>query len=85
MVEEFSGFKNEAGLTLPHIDKIKLMVDSKGATFLADWELTLTSITFKERNEPNSFYDRRKLKIWTLRSPESGGFNDRSKRGRAFF
>jgi len=55
MVEEFSDFKNEAGLTLPHIYKIKLLVDSKGGTFLADWEITLTSFMFNEHIDPNSF------------------------------
>jgi hypothetical protein len=55
MVEEFSAFKNEAGLTLPHTYKIKLLVDSKGGTFLADWELTLTQFTFNERIDPTAF------------------------------
>jgi hypothetical protein len=55
MVEEFYDFKNEAGLTLPHTYKIKLLVDSKGGTFLADWEITLTQFTFNERIDPNSF------------------------------
>ena len=55
MVEEFSDFKNEGGLTLPHTYKIKLLVDSKGGTFLADWEITLTQFTFNERIDPNSF------------------------------
>jgi hypothetical protein len=55
MVEEFSDFKNEAGLTLPHTYKIKLLVDSKGGTFLADWEISLIQFTFNERIDPNSF------------------------------
>jgi hypothetical protein len=55
MVEEFSDFKNEGGLTLPHIYKIKLLVDSKGGTFLADWELTLNQFRFNEPIDPNSF------------------------------
>src|SRR5882724_1904592 len=55
MVEEFYDFKNEGGLTLPHTYKIKLLVDSKGGTFLADWEITLTQFTFNERIDPNSF------------------------------
>ncbi len=55
MVEEFSDFKNEAGLTLPHTYKIKLLVDSKSGTFLADWEITLNQFTFNERIDPNSF------------------------------
>lgn len=55
MVEQFSDFKDEAGLTLPHTYKIKLLVDSKGGTFLADWEITLNQFTFNERIDPNSF------------------------------
>jgi len=55
MIEEFSDFKNEAGLTLPHTYKIKLLVDSKGGTFLADWEISLTQFTFNEPIDPNSF------------------------------
>ena len=55
MVEEFSDFKNESGLTLPHTYKISLLVDSKGGTFMADWEITLTQFTFNERIDPNSF------------------------------
>jgi hypothetical protein len=55
MVEGFSDFKDEAGLTLPHTYKIKLTVDSPSGTFLADWEMTLIQFTFNERIDPNSF------------------------------
>ncbi|MCA1607064.1 MAG: hypothetical protein LC775_16700 [Acidobacteria bacterium] len=55
MVEQFSGFKDEGGLTLPHTYRIKLMVDAKGGTFLADWEITLTHFSFNERIDPASF------------------------------
>jgi hypothetical protein len=55
MVEEFSEFKSEGGLTLPHIYKIKLTVDSQGGTFLADWVINLTQFTFNEPIDPNSF------------------------------
>ena len=55
MVEEFSDFKIEEGLTLPHTYKIKLLVDSKGGTFLADWEITLTQFSFNQPIDPNSF------------------------------
>ncbi len=55
MVEEFSDFKDEAGLTLPHVYKIKLLVDSKAGTFLADWEIKLTRFTFNEPIDPESF------------------------------
>jgi hypothetical protein len=55
MIEEFSEFKDEGGLTLPHTYKIKLLVDAKSGTFLADWKITLTQFTFNERIDPNSF------------------------------
>ncbi len=55
MVEEFSDFKDEAGLTLPHTYKIKLTVDSPGGTFLAEWEIKLTRFTFNEPIDPQSF------------------------------
>jgi hypothetical protein len=55
MIEEFSNFKTEGGLNLPHNYKIKLMVDASGGTFLADWEINLNQFTFNERIDPNSF------------------------------
>lgn len=55
MVEQFSDFKNEGGLNLPHTYKIELMVDAPGGTFLADWEINLTQFTFNEPIDPNSF------------------------------
>jgi hypothetical protein len=55
MVEEFSNFRNEGGLNLPHSYKIKLIADTPGGTFLADWEITLTQFTFNEPIDPNSF------------------------------
>lgn len=55
MSEEFSDFKNEGGLNLPHTYKIKLTVDAQGGTFLADWVINLTQFTFNERIDPNSF------------------------------
>ncbi len=55
MVEEFSDFKAEGGLTLPHNYKIKLAVDSQGGTFLADWVISLTQFAFNDRIDPNSF------------------------------
>ena len=55
MVEEFSDFKNESGLTLPHTYQIKLAADAQGGTFLADWVISLTQFTFNEQIDPNSF------------------------------
>lgn len=55
MIEEFSDFRSEGGLILPHTYRIKLLVDSKGGTFLADWEITLNQFAFNEHIDPNSF------------------------------
>ena len=55
MVEEFSDFKKESELNLPHTYKIKLTVDSQAGTFQADWVLSLTQFTFNERIDPASF------------------------------
>jgi hypothetical protein len=55
LVEEFSDFRSEAGLTLPHVYEIKLTVDSTGGTFLADWTLHLTQFSFNEKLDPAAF------------------------------
>src|ERR1700730_12039255 len=55
MVEEFSDFKQEGELTLPHTYKIKLNADTESGAFLADWKITLLQFTFNERIDPNSF------------------------------
>ena len=55
MVEEFSDFKIEVGLTLPHTYKITLSVDAQAGTFLADWMAQLTQFEFNQRIDPNSF------------------------------
>jgi hypothetical protein len=55
MVEEFSLFKPENGLNLPHIYTIKLSVDTVNGTFLADWTLKLTSFEFNQKIDPAAF------------------------------
>jgi hypothetical protein len=55
MVEEFSEFHKEGGLTLPHTYKIKLAIDTPSGTFLADWLISLTQFAFNEPIDPNSF------------------------------
>ena len=55
MVEEFADFRSEAGLTLPHSYKISLVVDSKGGTFQADWEITLNQFIFNQKIDKRSF------------------------------
>lgn len=55
MTEDFSLFKKEGELTLPHIYTIKLSVDTQGGTFLAEWTIKLTQFSFNEKIDPNSF------------------------------
>ena len=55
MVEEFSDFKPEAGLTLPHIYKINLFVDSPNGTSQTEWILKLAQFTFNDKIDPSSF------------------------------
>jgi hypothetical protein len=55
MVEEFSGFKKEGELNLPHLYQIKLTVDSQGGTFQAEWSIKLTQFEFNQPIDPKSF------------------------------
>jgi hypothetical protein len=55
MVEEFSDFKKEGELNLPHTYKIKLAVDSQNGTFLAEWLINLTQFSFNQKIDPSSF------------------------------
>lgn len=55
MVEEFSDFKIEEQLNLPHTYKISLTVDTQSGTFAAEWLLKLTQFTFNQKIDPNSF------------------------------
>ena len=55
LVEEFSLFKQEGELTLPHIYTIKLSVDTQGGTFLAEWTLKLIQFSFNEKIDPAAF------------------------------
>jgi hypothetical protein len=55
MIEDFSLFKTEGELTLPHIYTIKLSVDTQGGTFLAEWTLKLIQFNFNEKIDPAAF------------------------------
>ena len=55
LVEEFSDFKKEGELDLPHTYKIKLTTDTEAGTFSAEWVINLTQFTFNEPIDPNSF------------------------------
>lgn len=53
--EEFSDFKPEQGLTLPHKYKIEFSADNQSGTFLAQWTLTLTTFAFNEKIDPAAY------------------------------
>lgn len=55
MVEEFSNFRLEGGLTLPHTYKIEFTADSQSGTFLAEWTMNLTQFVFNQKIDPSSF------------------------------
>ena len=55
MTEEFSDFKKEGELVLPHGYKIRLTTDTQSGTFSADWALKLTQFDFNQPIDPNSF------------------------------
>ena len=55
LVEEFSNFKIEGGLNLPHLYKFEFSADTQSGTFLAEWTATLTQFTFNEKIDPAAF------------------------------
>lgn len=55
MVEEFSEFKPEGGLTLPHVYRIKLEIRSQRGNFDGEWELTLAQFNYNQRIAPQAF------------------------------
>ena len=55
MIEDFSLFKPEGGINLPHIYNIKLSVDTVNGTFLAEWTLKLTNFDFNQKIDQSAF------------------------------
>jgi hypothetical protein len=55
LVEQFSDFRQEAGLMLPHLYEIRLSADSGTGSFLAEWTIKLTNFSFNEKIDPASF------------------------------
>jgi hypothetical protein len=52
--EQFSDYKPEGKLTLPHAYKIKLMKEGN-TTYLADWEMVFSKFSFNQPLEPRWF------------------------------
>ena len=56
LVEDFSDFKKEGGLTLPHAYKISLEIASgRAGNFKAEWALTFSEFQFNQRIDPTVF------------------------------
>lgn len=55
MVEDFSDFRKESGLILPHGYKITLEVDASNGVFRADWDMKLAQFAFNQPIKPGSF------------------------------
>jgi hypothetical protein len=55
MIEDFSLFKPEGELNLPHIYTIKLSVDTVNGTFVAEWTIKLTTFEFNQRIDQSAF------------------------------
>lgn len=55
MIEEFSLFKPEGGLTLPHIYTIKLSIDTVNGTFVAEWTIKLTQFELNQKIDQSAF------------------------------
>jgi hypothetical protein len=55
MVEEFSDFKEEGGLTLPHSYTLQLMIEGQGTTSQFEWAMALTVFQFKQPIPEGSF------------------------------
>lgn len=55
LTEEFSDFKREGGVILPHTYKLQLSFDTSNNPLLQDWLLTLTLFVFNKPIDQNQF------------------------------
>jgi len=55
MVENFSEFKKEGGLTLPHVYTIQLSVTGNAGTTISEWKMNLTEFNFNRPIDAKSF------------------------------
>jgi hypothetical protein len=53
LVEDFSDFKKESGLLLPHIYKVSLERTGHGGSFWGEWEMSFSQFAFNQRIDPN--------------------------------
>jgi len=55
MVEEFSLFKPEGEIMLPHIYRIMLSIDTVNGTYVAEWTIKLTQFEFNQKIDQSAF------------------------------
>lgn len=55
LVEEFSDFKAEGGLTFPHTYKLQLSIENLNRRALQDWVFTLTQFSFNRDIDASEF------------------------------
>ena len=55
MIEEFSDFKNESGLNLPHRYKLQLTIQTRGKTFEGSWDCELSQFIFNKTIDIKEF------------------------------
>jgi hypothetical protein len=55
MVEEFSDFRKEEELTLPHEYKLKLLINNQGGNQQFEWNLSLTQFAYNQTIPAESF------------------------------
>ncbi len=55
LVEEFSDFKTENGLTLPNTYKLQLSIETLSRRVLQDWTFTLSPFVFNKPLDPKQF------------------------------
>lgn len=55
IIEEFSDFKKEGGLMLPHTYKLQLDIDRQNRSLLQEWVLNLTQFVFNEPLDDKQF------------------------------
>ncbi|HEX8163192.1 MAG TPA: hypothetical protein VF538_15080 [Pyrinomonadaceae bacterium] len=55
MVEDFSDFRKESALTLPHVYKITLEVNSPRGSYKAEWEMEFSQFAYNQPLDPKTF------------------------------
>ena len=55
LIEDFSDFKDEGGLMLPHTYKLQLLLDGQGGTNIQEWLFTLTTFVFNDPLDQSAF------------------------------